>query len=109
MKHFLGEFEEIILLTILILGEDAYGVSIKEEMENRLRRKVSIGALHTALQRMTTKGYVTSDFGEVTKERGGKRKRYFRVSSFGLDALEKSRLDRLQLWASIPRFSSEPS
>lgn len=106
MRNFLGEFEEIILLTIELLGEEAYGVAIKQEMESRLGRKVSIGALHTALQRMSDKGYVSSSFGEKTKARGGKPKKYFRVSELGLVALDKSKEDRLSLWKIIPRYSS---
>lgn len=87
------------------MGEEAYGVGIKREIEERLERKVSIGALHTALQRMTDKGLVSSQLGEATAERGGKRKRYFEVTADGEAVLERAREDRMKMWKSIPKFS----
>ncbi len=84
MKDFqLGEFEEIVLLTVAILFGDAYGVTLKAEIESRLNRKVSIGALQSALRRMEEKGYLNSEFGEATAMRGGKRKRFFTVTDLG--------------------------
>lgn len=106
MKDFqLGEFEEIVLLTVAILYGDAYGVSIKQEIEKRLNRKVSVGALQTALRRMEKKGYLTSDFGEATAVRGGKRKRYFQVTMYGKQALEHARQTRNELWKAIPEIA----
>ena len=105
MRNFIGEFEEIVLLTVLIMEEEAYGVGIKREIQNRLGRKVSIGALHTALQRMTEKGLVQSELGEATSERGGKRKRFFKVTAEGEALLERAREDRMKMWESIPKFS----
>jgi DNA-binding PadR family transcriptional regulator len=108
MKEYrLGEFEEIVLLTVAILYEDAYGVSIRKDIEDRLQRKVSVSALQTALRRMEKKGYLNSSFGEATPERGGKRKRYFKVTPQGKKALENARLTREKLWEAIPNVAFE--
>ncbi len=86
-KNYLGEFEELILLAIGVLGDEAYGVSIKDELMVRTKKKPSIGALHTALQRLEKKGYVESWEGGATNERGGRKKRYYRLTSIGLESL----------------------
>ncbi len=105
MRNFIGEFEEIVLLTVMKLGKEAYGVAIKKEIEQSLNRTVSIGALHTALQRMTYKGLLVSKLGEATAERGGKKKRFFNVNEAGVQLLEKAKADRMKLWQAIPNFS----
>ena len=97
-----GEFEEIVMLTVAVLFGSAYGVSIKENIESRLNRNVSVGALRTALKRLEQKGFMESEFGEATAIRGGKRKRYFKVTSYGMKALEQVRQNRSQLWEAIP-------
>ena len=108
MKEYqLGEFEEIVLLTVAILHEDAYGVSIKEDIETRLGRSVSVSALQTALRRMEKKAYLKSEFGEATAMRGGKRKRYFKVTKTGKAALDHSKETRMKLWSAIPDVSFE--
>lgn len=108
MKEYqLGEFEEIVLLTVAILYKDAYGVSIRQEIESRLKRKVSVSALQTALRRMEKKGYLVSNFGEATAVRGGKRKRFFRVTSYGKKALEHAKDTRMKLWEAIPDMAFE--
>lgn len=104
-KYQLGEFEEIVLLTIAILHKDAYGVSIKDEIESRLDRDVSMGALHAALVRLEEKGYVKSFNGEVTEERAGRPRRYFQMTALGRKALEYSRTTREALWKAIPKVS----
>lgn len=101
----LGEFEEIVLLTVAILYDEAYGVSIKKEIEDRMKRKVSVGALQAALRRMEDKGFLDSRFGEATQIRGGKRKRYFRVTPYGKQALSYVRETRNQLWDAIPKIA----
>ena len=106
MREFqLGEFEEIVLLTVAVLFDEAYGVSIRHEIEQRLGRKVSVSALQTALRRMEQKGYLESSFGEATAIRGGKRKRYFRVTPFGKKALDSARTARESLWMAIPKVA----
>ena len=103
-KHHLGEFEEIVMLTVAILHDEAYGIAIIEEMENRLGRRVSIGALQTVLRRLEKKGYLESKFGEATKVRGGKRKRFFSITAFGKKVLAEVKEQRLGLWNAIPEF-----
>ena len=104
-KHRLGELEEIVLLTVAILHGEAYGIAIANEMEERLDRKISIGSLQSVLHRLEKKGYLTSELGEATKVRGGKRKRFFSVTNFGRQALEESRDQRNQLWNAIPKIA----
>ena len=74
-KTKLGEFEELVLLAVAALRQDAYGVEIKRELETRLKEKLSVGSIQSALKRMEEKGFLTSEFGEATLKRGGKRKR----------------------------------
>jgi PadR family transcriptional regulator PadR len=108
MKEYqLGEFEEVVLLTVAILYKEAYGVSIRKEIETRLNRKVSVSALQTALRRMENKGYLESSFGEATAIRGGKRKRYFKVTPYGKSALEYAKDTRVRLWEAIPGVAFE--
>jgi len=106
MKKFqLGEFEEVVMLTVGILNEEAYGVSIKKEIETRLARKVSVGALQTALKRLEEKGYLKSREGEATQERAGRPKRYFSITAYGKKAVEYSRSTRNELWRAIPKMA----
>lgn len=104
-KYQLGEFEEVVMLTVAILHGDAYGIAIIDEMEKRLERSVSIGALQTVLRRLEEKGYLESELGEATAVRGGKRKRFFKVTSLGRKVLEETKEQRLGLWAAIPNIS----
>ncbi len=104
-KNHLGEFEEMIMLTIAILNNDVYALAIIEEMEERLKRKVSIGSLQTVLRRLEKKGYLSSRFGEATKERGGKRKRHFSLTAYGKEALAQAKEQRIGLWNAIPELS----
>lgn len=106
-KHHLGEFEEIVMLTVAILYDEAYGVAIIDEMEKRLNRKVSIGSLQTVLRRLEKKGHLVSEFGEATKVRGGKRKRFFKLTNHGKNTLEATKDQRLGLWNAIPKIVFE--
>ena len=101
----IGEFEEIVMLTAAVLYDNAYGVAIKNEIERRMDRKVSVGAMRAALERLEKKGYLESSFGEATKVRGGKRKRYFRVTPQGKQVLDAVRDARQQLWQDIPSIA----
>jgi len=89
-REYLGEFEQIVLLALLRLGENAYGVPIRQEIQLRTKRAVSVGALYSTLDRLEAKGYVASRFAEPTPERGGRSKRYFRVEPLGLKAIKRS-------------------
>ena len=104
-KTYLGEFEEIVLLTVAILHGEAYGIAIIDEMESRLNRAVSIGALQTVLRRLEDKGYLKSEFGEATKVRGGKRKRYFTVTNMGKKTIQEAKEQRVGLWNAIPEIA----
>ena len=102
-KYQLGEFEEIVMLTVAILYKEAYGVSIKKEIESRLNRTVSVGALQTALRRLEDKGFLHSHEGESTPERAGRPRRYFIITALGKRAMEHAMETRKQLWDAIPK------
>ena len=103
-KYHLGEFEEIVMLTVGILRGEAYGISIKKEIETRLNRSVSVGALQTALKRLEQKGYLRSSEGEATQERAGRPKRYFEITAYGKKAMEYVKTTRDQLWTAMGQF-----
>ncbi len=102
-KYQLGEFEEVVILTIGILNNEAYSVAIKDEIESRLSRTVSMGALHTALRRLEDKGYLISFAGEPTAERAGRPKRYFEITAMGKKAIQYAKSTRDELWSAIPK------
>lgn len=104
-KYQLGEFEEIIMLTIGILYQGAYGVAIKKEIESRLSRRVSMGAMHTALVRLEDKGYIKSVSGEGTEERMGRPRRYYQLTALGKRAMEYAKNTRNELWKAIPKVA----
>lgn len=101
----IGEFEELVLLTIASKGNEAYAVALKEELENVSTRKFNISAVHSALYRLEKKGFLSSFFGGASKKRGGKQKRYFQVTHAGFAALQASKDLKEQLWRSIPQLS----
>jgi PadR family transcriptional regulator, regulatory protein PadR len=103
-KYQLGEFEEVVILTIAILNNsDAYSVAIKDEIESRLSRSVSMGALHTALSRLEDKGYLKSYAGEANEERAGRPKRFFEITAMGKKAMLHAKETRDELWRAIPK------
>jgi DNA-binding PadR family transcriptional regulator len=89
-RDYLGEFEHVILLALLRLKDRAYGVTVRQEIELRTDREVSIGAVYATLDRLETKGYVTSLRGDPTPERGGRSKRFFRVTADGVEAVSRT-------------------
>ena len=91
MGNRLGQFEEITLLALMALGENAYGVTIRRKISEAAERDVSIGAVYTTLERLERKGYVSSRLGEPLAERGGRAKRYFRIEAPGARALNQTR------------------
>lgn len=99
----LGEFEELVLLTTAILNHDAYGISVMQEIMNQTDRKINISAVHTALDRLEQKGLLKSYLGGATKERGGRRKRYFNISTLGINTLQEARALRNALYNQIPK------
>jgi PadR family transcriptional regulator, regulatory protein PadR len=102
-KYHLGEFEEVVILTVGILNNEAYSVAIKDEIESRLSRSVSMGALHTALKRMEDKGYLKSYAGDSTDDRAGRPKRYFEITAMGKRAMRYTKETREELWRAIPK------
>ena len=90
LRDYLGEFEHIVILGLLRLGYRAYGVTVRQEIEARTGREVSIGAIYATLDRLEGKGYVKSQFGEPTPERGGRSKRFFRVTARGMSAVNRT-------------------
>lgn len=98
MKAYLGEFEELVLLTIVSLGEEAYGVTIQQDIEARCKRSISIGALHSTITRLEEKGLLKSWLGGATQERGGRSKRYYEITPAGKKAVSESKSLRDELW-----------
>ena len=101
----IGEFQEIVLLTILILDEQAYGLKIQKEITARLGRTISRGALHTALTRLEEKGFLESEYGGATSERGGRRKRFYKLTNSGKATLQQAKEMREEMWSLVPNFS----
>lgn len=101
----LGEFEEVVLLTIAALISEAYSVAICDEIARVTGREVKLGVVHAVLNRLEKKGYVNSHLGEATKVRGGRRKRFFTVTHAGKVALTRVKQQRDQFWSIIPDFN----
>jgi PadR family transcriptional regulator PadR len=103
--NYLGEFEELVLLSVASLGDDAYGVSIMQYIEQEAGRGVNISAVHEVLKRLQRKGYLKSKMGGATQERGGRRKRFFLLTVSGRKTLEEAMKLKLQLYKQVPNFS----
>jgi len=97
----LGEFEQLVLLAILRLGDEAYGVPIVDEIERRTGRAVTRTAVYVALTRLEKRGLVSSRLGDPTPERGGKAKRYFRVEPVAIEKIKASKAALVQMWDGI--------
>jgi DNA-binding PadR family transcriptional regulator len=106
MKHpSIGEFEELVLLTVAALHDEAYGVSIQESLAGKLSRNINISAVHVALKRMEDKGFVKSRFGGITEDRGGRRKKYYVITALGKRILDTQYELRTELYKMIPKIS----
>jgi len=101
-RSYLGEFELMLLLTVIHLGEEAYGVPISRELEKHRRKDVAVGSVYAALERLEAKGLITSMLGDPTPERGGKAKRFFRITKEGLRQVHETRRVLTRLWQTIP-------
>jgi DNA-binding PadR family transcriptional regulator len=108
-REHLGEFEQIVLLAVLRLGEDAYGVPIRSDIESRTGRSLTVGALYRTLDRLEAKGYLTSSFGDPSPERGGRSRRYFRIKPLGLRTLRASRDALAAMWEGLDPLVSRGS
>ena len=100
----LGEFEELLLLIVLILQEEAYMLRIKDEIKSQVDRTISMGALHTTLTRLEKKDFLKSEMGGATKERGGRRKRIYELTASGKSTLNEVKEMRANLWNQVPSF-----
>ncbi len=105
-KNYLGEFEELLLTVVGILGDKAYGNAIKQEIKKHLNREVHLSAVHMTMYRLEEKGYVTSSYGGATSQRGGRRKRYFHLTSAGLAILRHLKDQRMILWKLLPDLNN---
>jgi PadR family transcriptional regulator, regulatory protein PadR len=103
-KEFLGEFEELVLTLVAALQDDAYGAAISDEIEFRMKRNVTLSAVHVTLYRLEDKGYIRSHVGGSTNERGGRRKRIYKVTSAGLAMLKSMKESRIELWNLVPQL-----
>ncbi|MFY0592002.1 PadR family transcriptional regulator [Roseivirga sp.] len=103
----IGEFEELVLLVVAILNDNAYGISVMEEIERQTERKINISAVHSALDRLEGKGFLDSRVGGATKARGGRRKRYFSITVAGQKSLSFIKEQRNRLHDQIPNLSLE--
>ncbi len=101
----LGEFEELVLLMVAALHDEAYGVAILENLEEKLDKKVNISAIHVALKRLEKKGFATSRFGGITSDRGGRRKKFYVITASGKKALDSQYAVRTSIYQQIPHIS----
>lgn len=106
-RGYLGEFELMLLLAIVHLGDEAYGVPISRKLEAQRGRDVSVGSVYAALERLETKGLVVSSLGDPTPERGGKAKRYFRITKEGLRQVHETRIVLTRLWQTLPELKMD--
>lgn len=104
-KEHIGELEELILLLIVMLKEDAYGLSIRKALKEHANRTVTIGAVHGTVNRLERKGFIESSLSGATELRGGRRKRIFEITATGKKILQKSRDVKVNLWQKIPELS----
>ena len=100
----LSDFELIVMLVLLRLGEEAYGVPIAQEIEEQMGREVKLGSVYASLERLEEKGFVTSTLGEPTQERGGRAKRYFHVTKQGMHKVRETRQALTRLWQNVPEL-----
>lgn len=106
-RTYLGEFEEIVLLMVAVLDGEAYGVTISQEIEHAMGRLVTFGTVHNTLIRLEEKGFVRSELGGATTQRGGRRKRLLRITALGSRAIQEIQQVRAALWKQIPAHTLE--
>jgi PadR family transcriptional regulator, regulatory protein PadR len=108
-RNYLGEFEELVLLSVAVLDGKAYGVLLLQEIDAQTGRSVQLNQIHAALQRLEDKGMVVSEMGEPTPERGGRRKRFFQITAYGLRTLEEIQKIRSNFWSRLIYPKIDPS
>ena len=100
----LGNLEEMILLIVAVMNDEAYGVSITDEYNQQTGNDISLSAVHTVLRRLEAKGFIESEMGGATQDRGGRRKRLYKVTKYGFKTLEAIQESRMRLWNRIPKL-----
>ena len=105
-RIFLNEFEELVLTSVAVLEDNAYGAAITLELEKWLERKVTLSAVHVVLYKLEDKGYVKSKVGGATNERGGRAKRIYTITNAGTAVLKNMQAKRVELWNLIPQFKT---
>ncbi len=108
-RTYLGEFEEVVLLMVANLDGDAYGVTVSQELEQQTGRQVTFGTVHNTLIRLEEKGFVKSQLGGASAERGGRRKRLFTLTPTGIRAIHDIQQLRQQLWQQVPAHLIKPA
>jgi PadR family transcriptional regulator PadR len=108
-REFLGGFELLVLLALIRLGDEAYGVPISEAIEESSGKEVAMGSVYITLERLEQKGFVSSRLGEPTAERGGRAKTYFRITAKGLREVRQARRTLMNLWQGVPQFQGGAS
>lgn len=106
-RNYLGEFELMVMLVLIHLGDKAYGVPISKELKDRTGRDAALGSVYAALERLEQKGYVSSTLADPTPERGGRAKRYFAVTKKGKAAVQMTKNALTKLWQGIPELKGE--
>ena len=106
-RNYLGEFELMVMLALIRLGDKAYGVPISREIETRTGREVVLGSVYATLERLEEKGLVSSYLGDPTPERGGRARRYFRATKPGLERVHETRQALTSLWQSLPKLKGQ--
>ncbi|MTI86340.1 MAG: PadR family transcriptional regulator [Balneolaceae bacterium] len=104
-KQSIGEFEELVLLVVAAHNSNAYGVLIREKLQEELERKVNISSVHVVLKRLEKKGLVKSKFGGITSERGGRRKKFYSITAQGKNILDYQYELRTSMYKKIPKIS----
>ena len=105
--EYLGNFDLMLLLAVLRLGENAYGVTIARELEEQTDREVVIASVYATLERLQDRGLVTSSLGDSSPERGGRAKRYFRITGLGIREVRDARRSLMNLWKGLPELKGE--
>lgn len=106
-RSYLGEFELLVMLALIRLGDEAYGVPIAAEIERATGREAALGSVYATLERLTEKGLVISELGEPTAERGGRARRYFHSTRQGLDRVRETRAALTRMWRGLPELREE--
>lgn len=104
---YLGNFDLMLLLALLRLGEDAYGVTIAQELEQQTDREVVVASVYARLERLQERGLVASRLGDATPERGGRAKRYFRITDAGIREVRDAQRALMNMWKGLPELKGE--